>query len=208
MPAHKITLINMADGSVAGHKAGCADIKRGAASHADRPWTFSVANKVEAWEAYNSDFFAECLSHEGCDESKAVCSNAYTIEWLPCAAHVPTFDSSTSSNNSNTNTKEITMNTNAFITDITTARNALVALKVKGERADMVNALLNAATDDERDAVVEGYAAGELRRGLRHFALVFEGKADQDMADVFWALRDDIDEDDDTMFRVELAEAV
>lgn len=103
------------------------------------------------------------------------------------------------------------MNTNAFLADITTAREALVALKVKGERADMVNALLTAESDDARDAVVEGYAAGELRRGLRHFALVFEAKADQETADIFWALRDDIDEDDDTMFRVEspeFAEAV
>lgn len=103
----------------------------------------------------------------------------------------------------NTNT-----NTNAFLADLTAARDALVALKVKGERADMALALLNADSDDARDAVVEGYAAGELRRAFRHFALVFEGRNDQDTADVFWALRDDIDEDDDIMFRVEAAEAV
>jgi hypothetical protein len=106
---------------------------------------------------------------------------------------------------------EITMNTittTQFDVDLTVAREALVALKVKGERADMALALLNAGSADERDSVLEGYAAGELRRAFRHYALVFEGRGDQETADVFWALRDDIDEDDDTMFRVEPAEAM
>jgi hypothetical protein len=208
-----IVLINMADGSVAGHGAGCGDIKRNSGSYADAPWGLSVATKHEAWVAYNSDFLAECYDDANHDEAAGVCHNAYTIHWLPCAAHVPEFNTSNTNPTSNTNNKENTAmntntNTNAFLADITTAREALVALKVKGERADMVNALLAADGDDARDAVVEGYAAGELRRGFRHFALVFEAKGEQDTADVFWALRDDIDEDDDTMFRVELAEAV
>lgn len=208
MPAvrHNITLINMLDGSVDGHKAGCADIKKAKGSYGDRPWTFYVSSKNDAWLSYNSDFYAECPSHDKCDEEQGRCDNAYDIHWLPCANEVPEFDTTT--NNSNTNNKEITMNTittaNLFDADITTAREALVALKVKGDRADMVNALLAADGADARDSVVESYAAGELRRGLRHFALVFEGRDDQTTADVFWALRDDIDEDDDTMFRVEV----
>lgn len=106
----------------------------------------------------------------------------------------------------NINTNTVAVST--FAHDLAIAAAAVVSLKAKGDRADMVNALLTADGDDARDAVVEGYAAGELRRGLRHFALVFEGKAQQEIADAFWALRDDIDEDDDTMFRTELAEAV
>jgi hypothetical protein len=101
----------------------------------------------------------------------------------------------------NTNTTTVAVST--FDADLAIAAAAVVSLKVKGDRADMVNALLTAGSADERDAVIEGYAAGELRRGLRHFALVFEGKGEQEIADAFWALRDDIDEDDDTMFRVD-----
>lgn len=86
---HAIALVNMWDGSVQGHKAGCADLKRKAHLHGDEPWTFEVASKNEAWLNYNSDFLPECYDHSECDEANSRCANAYDIHWLPCADHVP-----------------------------------------------------------------------------------------------------------------------
>lgn len=82
-PAAKfdITLVNMTDGSVQGHRAGCADLTRkgrGKVRQANEPWTFSVADKHEAWAEYNSDFLAEGPE-----------SGNYQIDWLPCAGDVP-----------------------------------------------------------------------------------------------------------------------
>lgn len=104
----------------------------------------------------------------------------------------------------------MTTNINTFNTDLNTARETLASLNLKGDRPKMVAELLAAETDDAREAVVEKFGAGHLRRGLRQLARRFEGKAtpNQDLADVFWALRDDLDESDDTIFRVELDEAV
>lgn len=95
--------------------------------------------------------------------------------------------------------------TNGFTADITTARLTLEGLNLKGERPAAVLAFLQAETDDERLAVVESRGAGMIRRGLRQIANRFERKGDQDLADVFWALRDDIDEEDDTVFVIEAA---
>lgn len=75
---HPITLITMHDGSVAGHKAGCADIAKAKDLGDGEPWTFSVANKREAFLEYNVDFIAE-----GGEE------NAWVIDWRNCANHVP-----------------------------------------------------------------------------------------------------------------------
>lgn len=75
---HQITLINLTDGTVDGHAAGCADIKRRTRNHADEPWTFAVATKHDAWLEYNTDFLAEGEE-----------SGQYDINWLPCAKHVP-----------------------------------------------------------------------------------------------------------------------
>ena len=86
---HTITLVNLKDGLVQGHKAGCADLKA-TTHHADKPWTLEVEDKNAAWLAYNSDFIAECVEHEDfCNEDRGVCSNAWGIHWLPCANHVP-----------------------------------------------------------------------------------------------------------------------
>lgn len=115
MANHKITLINLRTGEVEGHAAGCADIKRGKAKHADAPWTFSVSTKADARAEYNADF----------DEAT---DGWYDINWLPCADHVPsefrptglnrtpstTRSTSTKSSKSNskTNQKGTTMNKN------------------------------------------------------------------------------------------------
>lgn len=80
--SHSIALVNITDGTVHGHKAGCADLTRGKLRrHADEAWTFDVETKADAWFAYNSDFLAE-----GGED------NAYTINWAPCAKHVPEGD--------------------------------------------------------------------------------------------------------------------
>lgn len=79
--SHAIALVNLADGTVAGHKAGCSDLKRGKhgpKQQQDEPWEFEVETKAEAWYAYNSDFIAE-----GGPE------NAYEIDWAPCTKRVP-----------------------------------------------------------------------------------------------------------------------
>jgi hypothetical protein len=79
-----IALVNMRDGSVQGHKAGCRDLKQ-TAHHADTPWVFRVDDKFEAFEAYNTDFIAE--SEANGDDPY---SNCYKIDWLPCTKHIPT----------------------------------------------------------------------------------------------------------------------
>lgn len=77
--SHSIALVNIQDGSVQGHKAGCADLSRGALrKHQDSVWTFDVETKHEAWVSYNEDFLAEGPE-----------SGQYAINWLPCAKHVP-----------------------------------------------------------------------------------------------------------------------
>lgn len=87
----EIVTMNMRDGSVQGHAAGCADLKRGVRKFAEpdqADYPLPVANKHEAWLEYNADFIAE-HDHDGCDVEAGHCDNAYTIEWLPCADHVP-----------------------------------------------------------------------------------------------------------------------
>ena len=74
----QIQLVNMIDGSVTGHKAGCADLKKlkRQGHYVIDPMEFS--SKREAWEDYNEDFLAE-----GED-------SAWPIDWKPCSDHVPT----------------------------------------------------------------------------------------------------------------------
>jgi hypothetical protein len=79
--SHAIALVNLTDGTVAGHKAGCSDLKRGKHGtkfHADEPWEFEVDTKADAWYSYNSDFIAEGGP-----------GNAYDIDWAPCTKRVP-----------------------------------------------------------------------------------------------------------------------
>lgn len=97
---HRVTLINMADGSVQGHRAGCADIARGK-GHADTPWTLEVTTKAEAREAYNGDFDEEI-------------DGWYDIDWLPCAQFVP--ESITTPDTTTTTNEEPAMNTIATTT--------------------------------------------------------------------------------------------
>jgi hypothetical protein len=56
-PSFEVTLVNITDGSVQGHKAGCADLTRGnLRKHAEEPWTLEVTDKAQAWFEYNADF--------------------------------------------------------------------------------------------------------------------------------------------------------
>lgn len=77
----QVVTMNMKDGSVQGHAAGCADLKRGVRKFAEpqqADWPMTVSTKHEAWLDYNQDFIAD-----GED------MGTYGIDWLPCAKHVP-----------------------------------------------------------------------------------------------------------------------
>jgi hypothetical protein len=76
---HLIAIVNMTDGSVQAHKAGCKDLSRKSrkgVGFADEAWELEVTDREEAREAYNADFDEET-------------DGWYDIEWLPCASHVP-----------------------------------------------------------------------------------------------------------------------
>ena len=92
-----------------------------------------------------------------------------------------------------------------FTADLSAAAAYMeAATDLRGERPAMLREFLAAKTDDDRAMVVEVHGGGHLRRAMRQVALCCEGKAHNDpaMADVFWALRDDIDAEDDTVFCV------
>ena len=75
----QVALMNMRDGSVQGHAAGCRDLTRGAAKFAEPHQAEDIIDalsKEEARESYNADF----------DEEN---DGWYDIEWLPCAKHIP-----------------------------------------------------------------------------------------------------------------------
>lgn len=79
---------------------------------------------------------------------------------------------------------------------LTAARDAYSTLRRgTGQRPLAVTAFLEATTDDERDMAIEAWGAGFVRRGLREAAIFFDGKDDSETANVFWALRDSIDDD-------------
>ncbi len=88
---HEVETVNRADGSVDGHRAGCADIakvvKRERLDHFGEP--FAVASKHQAWLEYNVDFLPECEGCEGHDEAAGNCQHAYDINWLACAKAIP-----------------------------------------------------------------------------------------------------------------------
>lgn len=88
IPTHTVTIANMIDGSVTGHKTGCADLKK---DKVDSSYDLEVATKRDAWEDYNEDFIPECWTHEGCDVQAGRCSNSHSIDWAPCANHVPSY---------------------------------------------------------------------------------------------------------------------
>ena len=77
--SHSIAIVNLADGTVQAHKAGCADLSRGTLRrHASEAWNLEVDTRHEAWVEYNIDFLEEGPE-----------SGQYEITWLPCAKHVP-----------------------------------------------------------------------------------------------------------------------
>lgn len=76
----QVALVNITDGTVQGHKAGCADLKRGKLrKHAEEAWTLDVESKAQAAAEYNADFDYEV-------------DGWYEIEWAPCAKAVPEGD--------------------------------------------------------------------------------------------------------------------
>lgn len=76
-PTYAVALVNISDGSVQGHKAGCADLKRGnLRKHADHPFEVEVSSKEEARATYNADFDEET-------------DGWYEIQWAACTKHVP-----------------------------------------------------------------------------------------------------------------------
>jgi len=119
--AHAIALVNMKDGSVQGHKAGCADLKK-TKDHEDAPWTpGKIGDKNTAWLAYNSDFIAECDEHEDfCNEDRGICFNARDIDWFPCADHIPSGEETTTPESGEETTApkpaapQVTINGSAF----------------------------------------------------------------------------------------------
>ena len=88
MTEFAVALVNITDGSVQGHKAGCADLKRGnLRQHADDVWTLNVESKAGAWAEYNADFIPEAEAN-----GESVESYCHPILWSPCAKHVPEGD--------------------------------------------------------------------------------------------------------------------
>lgn len=86
-----VALVTMKNGTVAGHKAGCADLKQ-TRDHDNEVWTFDASSKNDAWLEYNADFLAECEGEPHCDrhdEAAGECNNAWGIEWASCANHIP-----------------------------------------------------------------------------------------------------------------------
>lgn len=79
MSKNTVAIVNMTDGSVQVHKAGCKDLTRkarGKVQFADEAWELEVDDRRDAAEAYNADFDEET---EGWWE----------LTWMPCAHHVP-----------------------------------------------------------------------------------------------------------------------
>lgn len=97
-------------------------------------------------------------------------------------------------------------NTNTTVVATTTAliesaRDAYATLRrTKGQRPLAVQAFLAAETNEERDMAIEAWGAGFVRRGLREAAVFMK---DEEVANVFWTLRDAVSEDGFTDFDAE-----
>lgn len=90
-----------------------------------------------------------------------------------------------------------------FDADVEAARLAYSVLnRKKGLRPAAVIAFLTATDADAMEDAIAEHGAGLVRRGLREAAVFFESHDMQETADVFWALRDDIDLDGE-VFRPE-----
>lgn len=83
-------------------------------------------------------------------------------------------------------------NTTAFL--FAAAQDAVSGLRRSedSDRSNALRALLNAQTADERDDVVAQWGVALVRKALRVAAL---STKDEEVANVFWALRDMVDED-------------
>lgn len=83
-------------------------------------------------------------------------------------------------------------NTTAFL--FVAARDAVASLRRsdKSDRSTALKALLNAETNEERDDVIEQWGVALVRKSLRVAAL---SSKDEEVANVFWSLRDMVDED-------------
>ena len=79
MNTFQVVTMNMRDGSVQGHAAGCLDTLRAVRKFSDPRQAnehTTVSSKEEARAEYNADFDQET-------------DGWYEIDWLPCADHVP-----------------------------------------------------------------------------------------------------------------------
>lgn len=73
----------------------------------------------------------------------------------------------------------------------------------KAERMLVTKAMVDPnVTDEEREDYTFTYTPGYVRRGFRQVALFLEKQGNQDLADVFWGLRDDIDPYTGAWFRL------
>lgn len=83
---------------------------------------------------------------------------------------------------------------NQFESDKARAFTFLTEKGWGSEIMEVVKAMVNPeTTDEEREDFTFTYTAGYVRRGFRQAARFIEKAGDQDLADVFWGLRDDID---------------
>jgi hypothetical protein len=85
-------------------------------------------------------------------------------------------------------------NTNTFQADVAISTKALEALNLKGTRPAAVRAFLAGQEGQSEVTPVDGLSAGTVRRGLRQLARRFDHQGDVETAEVFWALRDDVED--------------
>jgi hypothetical protein len=80
---------------------------------------------------------------------------------------------------------------------VAAAREAMATRELKGLRPKAASMFIDADTEDDRaEVVLEN--AGIVRRGLREQAKHW-AKTDEEVANVFWMLRDAIDESEGTV---------
>lgn len=92
------------------------------------------------------------------------------------------------------NTTTVTVDNSMFEADVARALEIYAGLRRgKGQRPQAVLSFLQVQSHEDREAVVEVWGAGFVRRGLREAAVYLERHDRQDEADLFWLLREDID---------------
>lgn len=73
----QVAVMNMRDGSVQVHGAGCADLKRGK--------NFSEKYDGEVWDCIDREDIREAYNADFDEETEGW----YDMTWMPCASHVP-----------------------------------------------------------------------------------------------------------------------